>query len=251
MTAAVFANVTFSLPRRGLPPEHIFIALAVTAAFGLFGYFSRGVNESGAVTGGVLAFLLFMTGGSPAFIVLVGVFIMTWIATRIGYVRKAGLGLAENTKGRNARQVFANVGAAALFAVAGVFDPQLMIACAAALAEAAADTASSEVGEALGRRAYLITSLRRVDIGTDGGVSLPGTIAAAVATCLIAALAAGAGLIHARHATAVAIAGFLGTIAHSLLGATLERNGTLGNSGVNFASTFLAGMLALLLVRFG
>jgi uncharacterized membrane protein len=44
-------------------------------------------------------------------------------------------------------------------------------------------------------------------------------------------------------------AGVLGTFIDSLLGATLERRGVIGNNGVNFASTFAAAAIALLLVR--
>ncbi len=157
------------------------------------------------------------------------------------------MGLAENHKGRGARQVFANVGAAAGFALAGIFVPVLQIASAAALAEAAADTASSECGEALARRAYLITNLRRVDVGTDGGISLPGTLAGALAAFLIAALAAATGWVPHRYVSVIAAAGFLGTIFDSLLGATLERRGVIDNNGVNFTSTIAAGIVALLL----
>ena len=157
------------------------------------------------------------------------------------------MGLAENRKGRGARQVLANVGAAAGFALAGIFIPVLHIASAAALAEAAADTASSECGEALARRAYLITNLRRVDVGTDGGISLPGTLAGALAAFLIATLAAAVGWVPHRHFLVIAAAGFLGTIFDSLLGATLERRGLINNNGVNFTSTIAAGIIALLL----
>ncbi len=230
-----------------LPLQRVPIAIVIATLFGLGGYLSRGVTKSGAIAGGILAFLLYVSAGPPAFVTLFGVFILTWITTRIGYVRKAAMGLAENQKGRGAQQVFANVGAAAGFALAGLFAPVLQIASAAALAEAAADTASSECGEALARRAYLITSLRRVDVGTDGGISLPGTLAGIVASFLVAMLASAAGWISNRHLSVIAAAGFFGTLFDSFLGATLERRGMIGNNGVNFASTVVAGIIALLL----
>ena len=59
----------------------------------------------------------------------------------------------------------------------------------AALAEAAADSASSEVGESLSRHAWLVTNLQKVEPGTDGAVSLPGTIAGMAATILVAYVA--------------------------------------------------------------
>jgi uncharacterized protein (TIGR00297 family) len=247
MTAALFAFPDLLLPELRLLLQRVPMGIVITGLFGLGGYLSQGVSKSGAIAGAFLAFLLYLSAGPPAFITLLGVFILTWVTTRIGYVRKVGMGLAENQRGRGARQVFANVGAAAAFALAGIFIPALQIASAAALAEAAADTASSECGEALARRAYLITSLRRVDVGTDGGISLPGTLAGILASFLIAALAASVGWIPHRQVSLVAAAGFLGTVFDSGLGATLERRGVLGNNGVNSVSTVAAGIVALLL----
>jgi uncharacterized protein (TIGR00297 family) len=247
MTATLFAFPGTSLPELRLLLPRVSMGIVITGLFGIGGYLSRGVSKRGAIAGWLLALLIYVAAGPSAFITLLGVFILTWIATRFGYVRKAGMGLAENRKGRGARQVLANVGAAAGFALAGLFVPTLQIASAAALAEAAADTASSECGEALARRAYLITSLRRVDIGTDGGISLPGTLAGALASFLIAALATTAGWVPHRYVWAIAAAGFLGTIFDSLLGATLERRGQISNNGVNFTSTIAAGIIALLL----
>ena len=250
MIAMLFAGSDVWLLDHRLPMDRIPMAIVITGLFGVAGYLSRGVSKSGAVVGALLAFTLYLSGGPPAFVTLLGVFVLTWVVTRIGYMRKAGMGLAENKQGRDARQVFANVGAAAGFALAGIFLPALQIAAAAALAEAAADTASSECGEALGRRAYLITTMQRVDVGVDGGISLPGTLAGLIAAFLIAAVATSSNWIPARYVPLVGIAGFLGTLIDSLLGATLERRGSIGNNAVNFASTIAAGLLALLLVHF-
>ena len=247
MTSTLFAFSGTWFPELRPLLQRVLIGIVITGLFGIGGYLSRGVNKLGAIAGGLLAFSLYLSSGPPAFITLLGVFILTWIATRIGYVRKAAMGLAENRKGRGARQVLANVGAAAGFALAGIFIPVLHVASAAALAEAAADTASSECGEALARRAYVITNLRRVDVGTDGGISLPGTLAGALAAFLITALAAAAGWVPHRYIPVIAAAGFLGTIFDSLLGATLERRGMIDNNGVNFTSTIAAGIIALLL----
>ncbi len=247
MTATLFASPETWLPEFRLLLQRIPMGIVITGLFGIGGYLSRGVSKWGAIVGALLAFVLYVSAGPPAFVTLLGVFVLTWITTRIGSVRKAEMGLAENRKGRGARQVLANVGAAAGFALAGIFIPVLQVVSAAALAEAAADTASSECGEALARRAYLITNLRRVDVGTDGGISLPGTLAGILAAFLIAALAAAAGWVPHRYVSVIAAAGFLGTIFDSSLGATLERRGLIGNNGVNFASTIAAGIIALVL----
>jgi uncharacterized protein (TIGR00297 family) len=121
----------------------------------------------------------------------------------------------------------------------------------AALAEAAADTVSSEIGQVLGGRPRMITTLRPADPGTDGAVSLLGTlagVAAAVLVALAGTLALGGG----RTMFLVSCAGgVFGLFFDSLLGATLERRGWLNNDAVNFlssasAAAFALGLLVLL-----
>ena len=66
----------------------------------------------------------------------------------------------------------------------------------AALAEATADTLASELGEVLGGPPLLLTTLRRVAPGTDGAISLAGTLAGAsgaVLVVLVAVFALGLG----------------------------------------------------------
>ena len=196
------------------------------------------------MAGTFAAFLIYLAAGLGGFVTLFAVFAVTWLTTRIGYTRKRELGLAEDKRGRNAGQVLANVGAAAAFALLSVrFGTMFIIAALAALAEAAADTASSEIGEYASARAWLITSLKPVPPGTNGGISLPGTAAAVIASFVIALVA------HRLHVTdslfIVAIAGVLGTLLDSFLGATVERAGLIGNNFVNTFCTIAAGLIAI------
>jgi uncharacterized protein (TIGR00297 family) len=229
----------------GRPEARVLPALVVTVLFGLLGYLSHGVTRSGAIAGTAVAFLIYIGLGLGGFVTLFAVFGITWLTTRIGYSRKRQLGLAESRRGRNAGQVLANVAAAAAFATLAVFYRGFEFAAVAALAEAAADTASSEVGEALSRHAWLVTTLRKVEPGTDGAVSLPGTIAGMSAAIFVAYLAVVTRAMPAYAFWLVAAAGYLGTVVDSLLGATFERAHRLNNNTVNLLSTFAAGLIAL------
>lgn len=226
------------------PTARVIPALIITSLFGIFGFLSRGVTLPGAVAGSVSAFLIYLGLGLGGFVTLFSVFAITWLTTRTGYARKRSLGLAEDPQGRDAHQVLANVAVAAVFAVLSLrFGHAMAYAAVAALAEAAADTASSEVGEAYSRRAWLITSFKPVAPGTNGGISVPGTLAAVIAA--LAVVVCGRVLHVIPTVGAAAIAGVLGTLIDSWLGATIERQGWIGNNGVNFLSTLSAALIAI------
>jgi uncharacterized protein (TIGR00297 family) len=115
----------------------------------------------------------------------------------------------------------------------------------AALAEAAADTVSSEIGQATARRAYMITNFREAPIGTNGAVSVEGTFSGCVAACLVAWVAAEFGVVNWNSTMLVALAGIAGMFVDSVLGATWENAGKMGNDAVNFVSTVFAADVAL------
>jgi uncharacterized protein (TIGR00297 family) len=230
----------------------LWIAAGVTAAFTTMARWLRGVSPSGAVAGAAVCFLLYAGAGPGAFLALVAVFALAWTTTRWGYSWKQKLGTAEERDGRSASQVLANLGVAAacatLYSVSGgkaVF----LLAMAAALSEAAADTVSSELGQTFSHQARLITNWKVVPAGTDGGVTPVGTLAGASAATLISLVCVLTGLLAWKWLLFSAVAAVAGTIADSFLGASLERRHLLNNDLVNFLSTLVAAGVAALLAR--
>jgi len=235
--------VTSLFHTRGLPAAVVAIGFAVIART------LGAVTDGGALVGVVVAFVLMLAAGLAGFLPLLTVFVITVLTTRWGYARKQQLGVAERGPGRTASQVLANLGAATLCALPAVWFPRftgmLMIGAMAALAEAAADTASSEIGEASARAAYMITDFREAPIGANGAISVAGTLAGCIAACLVAWVSAFFEVVSWNWTPLIALAGVAGMVLDSVLGATWERSGKMGNDGVNFVSTVFAADVAL------
>lgn len=230
--------------------QSIAVAAVVTLVFGVLARKLRGVSRSGAVAGVVVCFLLYAGAGPGAFAALVSVFVLTWLATRVGYQRKQQLGVAEPLNGRTAAQVLANLGVAAACAAfyLAARHTVFLAGVAAALSEAAGDTVSSEVGQARGNYARLITNWQRVPSGTDGGVSLTGTLAGIAAAALVSLICVLTGFLPVKWLGLSVLAAVVGIITDSYLGALLERRQVLNNNAVNFLSTLVAAGLAMALV---
>ncbi|MGP8269672.1 MAG: DUF92 domain-containing protein [Terracidiphilus sp.] len=230
----------------------------------------RAATPGAAFAGAIITIsLMFSTLTFPyrpwltALVPVLAVAVLASTSTRLGRAKKERLGTAERRQGRSASQVAANLGIAAIVSsevvqswltdsgwfTRATFAPMPLFAVAlAALAEAAADTVSSEVGQVLSGQPRMITTLRTVEPGTDGAVSLFGTLAGVVAASIVAA----AGTLALRGDLTmfwISCAGAVfGLFFDSLLGATIERIGWLNNDAVNFLSTASAAGFALVLL---
>jgi uncharacterized protein (TIGR00297 family) len=176
-------------------------------------------------------------------------FLIGSVATRLGYARKAARGVAEKRGGaRSWREALANSLVGAFFSVLVItthHQGAFLLALIAAFAEATGDTVSSEIGQYISERAYLITTFKPVPAGEDGGISVGGSIAGTLASALVVALTFAMGLCGKGCAVIALAAAVAGNLLDSLLGATLERRGLITNGIVNFAGTSFAGALAL------
>jgi uncharacterized protein (TIGR00297 family) len=239
------------------------IALAVTVALGYLSYRIGTASVPGMVTGVLLGLLTIVFGGFGWFAVLIAFFGVGGLSAKYRYAEKRARGVAEDNEGaRGSGNVLGNA-AVALVAVIGFaasgggnvpvpIDGTLFrFAFTGSLAAAMSDTLSSEIG-VLFDRPRLITTLERVDPGTDGGVTWQGYLVGVFGAVVVAGVAVGFFAFDAPVAAALAVVagGVVGMTVDSVLGAVLE-GGRIGNQTVNFLGTFagavtsaaLAGLL--------
>lgn len=224
----------------------LLLNLALAAA----GYRLGAVGPGGALAGAAVGAAVALALGWPGYGLLLAFFVVGSGATRIGRARKEARGIAEPRGGaRGARQVAANGGPPALFgALAAATAPAggneiFLCAFAGALAAAAADTASSEIGKAFGGTARRLTDFAPVPAGTTGAVTGVGTLAGLGAALALGGAAAWFGPVTAGPAALAAAGGFAAALGEGLL-APLERRGRLGGDGVNAVAGLAGGALA-------
>jgi uncharacterized protein (TIGR00297 family) len=258
LVAGAFMLCAFLIERSALDSNlpylgrRIILAIAVNLAFALLACALKAASRSGALCGFFLGTAIYIGYGYKSFLLLFAFVLLGSVATRLGFSKKAARGVAERRGGaRSWREALANLLAAAFFAVLAItthHEAAFLIALVAALAEAAGDTVSSEIGQWASDRAYLITTFEAVPAGEDGGISLGGTAAGFAASAMIMGLGLGLGLCGPYRFAGPAIAlgaACAGNLFDSFLGATIQRRGLVTNGIVNFAGTSVAGALAL------
>ena len=235
--------------------HHFAASLLISVAFGAVVFWLRAATARAASFGGLICLIFLSTthsrllGLPTALPPLVWLFLVTFAATKIGRRKKERMGVAEPRRGRRASQVLANLGVAGLAAGCFVVNPGVAVACLAALAEATADTVSSELGQVFGGGTVMMTTLETVAPGTDGGISWLGTLAGLLAGGTVVLVGMWSMQLEPVEASIAFLASVYGLFFDSLLGGTLERRGWIGNDLVNFSSTmFAAGVAALMYI---
>lgn len=176
--------------------------------------------------------------------------------TKIKMKEKERLGIAEKREGARGPE---NVWGSAATAMACVMLAYLLPAQAAvlkvgyvaSLATKLSDTFQSEIGKAFGKTTYLITTLKQVPRGTEGAVSLEGTLAGIVGSIAFSLAAFYLGLItEPSQVVATIIAAFVATFAESYIGATFQDSVPwLTNELVNLLNTLIGAVVAVVIVK--
>ncbi len=225
------------------------------------------LTPAGYVHAWILGVLVWGCLGWQGYTIVMFYFLFGSTVTRIGKAQKEAAGIAEKRDGaRGPENVWGSAltGTLCAIALAGYAQLQrvpthplpavpplliilLQLGYVASFATKLADTTASEVGKAYGKRTFLITSLQPVPAGTEGAVSLEGTLAGLVGAVAIALLGYGLEMIDSIGMLWCILAAFIATNIESLIGATLqEQLDWMTNEVVNFINTAIGAILAIL-----
>ena len=176
------------------------------------------------------------------------------LVTKIGLKQKQLKGIAEERGGRRgAKNVWGSAASGTIIAIligAGIGSKEVLLAgFAASFAAKLADTFGSELGKTWGSKTILITNLKPVAPGTDGGISLEGTIASVVGSVLMTLAMVTLSLINSSQIILIVIsAGIIATLLESVIGALFQnRFNFLSNELINFIQTTFASISAIVL----
>lgn len=206
--------------------------LILSMLIGLLAYQRQALTASGVVGAILTGTLIFGFGGWDWGLLLIAFFISSSLLTAYRRADKAQA-VEEFAKGgpRDLWQALANGGVAMLAAIghAAYPHPLWLFAFVGALAEANADTWATELGVLSDELPRMITTRQIVVPGTSGAVTWDGAGAALLGAILISTLAAlfrwsldGMTNLILAIGSVGALAGFVGALVDSLLGATIQ-----------------------------
>ncbi len=185
------------------------------------------LSASGAVAATVVGAAAVAAGWNWGGLLLL-YFVTSSALSRLGKAAKEQrtAGVVEKGGTRDARQVLANGGFFALGAAVAAFTSGgtsgvATLAAIGALAASTADTWATEVGTLVGGTPRSLLTFRPVPTGTSGGVSLAGSAAMIAGALFIAGAAASLGV--SRAVAGIALAGTLGALGDSVIGATAQE----------------------------
>jgi uncharacterized protein (TIGR00297 family) len=232
--------------------QYIFLLVLLTIG-ALVSIWTGKLTIIAGITGILLGLVIFIGTGWLGLLLMAFFFLLGTFATAWKRNKKEAWKIAERNKGRrSASQVLANGGMAGILAILAIIFPEkadlLTLLIAGVFSSATADTLSSELGSLYGSCFFNIISFRKEARGLDGVISLEGTIIGIVGSFLVA-LVTSLGYGWGVHILWIVIAGTVGNLTDSLLGATMERHGLLPNDLVNFLNTLVGAVVMFLLLK--
>lgn len=233
---------------------YMLLAFAFALVLGYLAYRAGIADMSGLLSATLVGVLIIAFTDVWWFLLLLTFYLLGGGFTKYKYRYKQSLGIAQGKGGaRGYKNVFSNSLVAIVASIGYTIFPHaaniFLYIYLGSVATATGDTLASEIGTTYKGKPRMITTLKEVEPGVDGGVSSLGEIAAIFGSMVIALFALLVGVIEIDQycllgMSIITISGFVGTNIDSLLGATMQKRGILSNNGVNLAATIAGGVVA-------
>ena len=217
--------------------EYIFLIVVI----GLITYWKKALDLFGSIFMIIMGIIIILFAGVN-WLVLIFIFMfLGLVSTKYKHEYKKDIGVYEGT--RSLKNVISNGIVPFVMAAFGNYGGFI-----GSIATATADTLASEVGVV--QQPRLITTMKKVPPGTDGGISIIGTAAGIIGAGIIGVSAYLLGIFPDPFVTLKIsiIAGTVGCFVDSLLGAVLERRNFISNEYVNLIATITGAVLGIIMV---
>lgn len=220
--------------------------VVVLFILGFITYRRKALDIFGSVVMVIMGIVIIFSAGANWLVLIVLFLILSLLATR--YSKKYKRSLGEYEGRRTSKNVISNGVVACFMAAFGGYYLPFVGGFIGAIATATADTLASEIGVL--HQPRLITTFQKVDPGTDGAVSVLGTVVGMVGAAIIGIAAYFLGIVpHPISAIVVSvISGTVGCFMDSILGAVLERRDLITNEHVNLIATIVGAIVGILLI---
>ncbi|KAI3708246.1 hypothetical protein L2E82_37411 [Cichorium intybus] len=220
-----------------------------------------GLSLSGIGAAFLLGTLTWRGFGPSGFLLVATYFVIGTAVTKVKIAQKEAQGIAEKRKGRRGPGSVIGSSAAgcacALLSIYGIggnaFSRVWELGFVASFCTKLSDTVSSEIGKAYGKTTYLVTNFKIVPRGTEGAVSVEGTVAGVLASIVLAFVGCIMGEIKVAEAVVCVLASQIANVGESVIGAVLQdKKGYewLNNDVVNVINISLGSILAILMHQF-
>jgi len=211
---------------------------------GTLTYYRKALDLWGSLSMVIMGIIIIFSAGVNWLFLIFLFLVLSLLATKYKKSYKRQLGIYEGK--RTAKNVISNGVVAFIMAAFGGYYLPLVGGFIGAIATATADTMASEIG--ILQRPRLITTMKKVVPGTDGGISILGTLVGIMGAGIIGVAAYLLGII-ADPLISLKIAiisGTIGCFMDSILGAVLERRNFLNNEHVNLLATITGAIVGII-----
>ncbi|RLN24386.1 putative conserved membrane protein-like [Panicum miliaceum] len=219
-----------------------------------------GLSASGFAAAYLLGTLTWRAFGPPGFLLVVAYFVVGTAVTKLKIKQKEARGVAEKRGGRRGPgSVIGSSAAGCVCALLSIyhvgctaFSELWRLGFVASFCTKLSDTVSSEIGKAFGRTTYLVTTFKVVPRGTEGAVSIEGTLAGILASVFLASVGYLLGQVGVSQVAVCLVASQIANYGESYIGATLQdKEGFewLNNDIVNVLNISIGAILAVLMQK--